>query len=80
MYTVGTQYRSGLYYLNERQKESAISARDKINKSKKYDSPVVTEIAPANQWYRAEEYHQRYLEKGGQCARKGSLEPIRCYG
>ena len=77
---VGTHYRSGLYYLNERQKESAISARDKINKSKKYESPVVTEIAPANQWYRAEEYHQRYLEKGGQCARKGSLEPIRCYG
>ena len=77
---VGTQYRSGLYYLNERQKESAISARDKINKSKKYENPVVTEIAPANQWYRAEEYHQRYLEKGGQCARKGSLDPIRCYG
>jgi len=75
---VGTQYRSGVYYLNEAQRVAALSSRDRAQK--KFVAPIVTEIAPAAEWYAAEQYHQQYLQKGGQCARKGSLEPIRCYG
>jgi len=75
---VGTQYRSGIYYFSEEQKNKALSSRD--NEQKKYASPIVTEILPASEWYPAEEYHQRYLEKGGQCARVGDTSGIRCYG
>lgn len=52
----------------------------KENEQLKYTNPIVTEILPASQWYPAEDYHQKYLEKGGQCALTGNLTPIRCYG
>ena len=80
---VGTQYRSGIYYYGEEQRrkaeESAAAKQAEIGR------PVVTEILPAKRFYRAEEYHQQYLEKGGrmgskQSARKGCNDPIRCYG
>ena len=38
------------------------------------------EIKPATKWYDAEEYHQQYLQKGGQSAKKTASETIRCYG
>jgi len=58
---VGTQYRSGIYYIDE-------SDLDIINKSKmkiqgQYKEAVVTEIKPLEKYYTAEEYHQDYLEK-----------------
>ena len=63
----GSQYRSGIYYVDEADKAIAESAaaRQKEN----YKDPVVTEILPLNQFYLAEEYHQNYLEKnpGGYC-------------
>ena len=74
----GTQYRSGIYYTTENQRLSALSSKDIAQK--KYSAPIVTEVYPAAEWYSAEKYHQQYLEKGGQCARKGDLTPIRCYG
>jgi hypothetical protein len=43
-------------------------------------APVVTEIKPAAVFWPAEGYHQRYLQKGGQDASKGSAEKVRCYG
>eukprot|EP00602_Paraphysomonas_sp_CaronLab_P006127 CAMPEP_0185021544 /NCGR_PEP_ID=MMETSP1103-20130426/4233_1 /TAXON_ID=36769 /ORGANISM="Paraphysomonas bandaiensis, Strain Caron Lab Isolate" /LENGTH=206 /DNA_ID=CAMNT_0027553127 /DNA_START=85 /DNA_END=706 /DNA_ORIENTATION=- len=75
---VGTQYRSGIYYHSEEQKKEAIESRDK--EQEKYSDPIVTEILPAKEWYPAEEYHQRYLEKGGQCARKGDTSGIAVMG
>lgn len=60
---VGSQYRSAIFYHNEKQKKAAISSKEKLEKSKKYNNPIVTEIVPAKEFYRAEEYHQRYLEK-----------------
>ncbi|OQR88800.1 hypothetical protein THRCLA_10095 [Thraustotheca clavata] len=75
---VGTQYRSGIYYHNEEQRELAEEA--KKQKAEELKTEVVTEILPASTFYHAEDYHQKYLEKGGQCARVGSKNAIRCYG
>ncbi len=75
----GTQYRSGIYYHNEDQRRTAFASRDQVQK--KYNpTAIVTEVLPAKEFYMAEEYHQQYLQKGGQCAHKGDLSPIRCYG
>lgn len=41
---------------------------------------VVVEVKPAGIYYLAEDYHQHYLEKGGQCSAKGCSDGIRCYG
>ena len=45
-----------------------------------FKHPIVTEIEEAGVWYPAEDYHQKYLEKGGQCSSKGCSDNIRCYG
>ncbi|KAN0036781.1 hypothetical protein ACTFIV_002092 [Dictyostelium citrinum] len=74
----GTQYRSGIYYHNEEQKNQAIASKEK--EQLKYKNPITTEILPAGVFYPAEEYHQRYLEKGGQCSTKNCSDKIRCYG
>jgi len=60
---VGTQYRSAVFYHDEEQKQAAIALKEKLDKSGKYKNPIVTEIVPALEFYRAEEYHQRYHEK-----------------
>ncbi|KAF0721544.1 hypothetical protein DYB37_004205 [Aphanomyces astaci] len=75
---VGTQYRSGIYYHNDEQKEEAEAA--KAERGQVTKTEIVTEIEPAGTFYHAEEYHQKYLEKGGQCAAKNSTDQIRCYG
>ncbi|KAN0035633.1 hypothetical protein ACTA71_004916 [Dictyostelium dimigraforme] len=75
---VGTQYRSGIYYHNEEQKNEAIASKEK--EQKKYKNPITTEILPAGVFYPAEDEHQQYLEKGGQCASKNCTDKIRCYG
>lgn len=61
----GTQYRSAVFW-HEAEQERA--AREKISAwdaAGKWQSPIVTEIKPASTFWRAEEYHQRYLEKNG---------------
>jgi len=60
---IGTQYRSVVFYHNEGQRLAAIKLKDKLDKSGKYKKPIVTEITPASEFYRAEEYHQRYYDK-----------------
>ncbi|XP_022737649.1 peptide methionine sulfoxide reductase-like [Durio zibethinus] len=81
---VGSQYRSGIYYYNENQARLARESLEAKQLELK-DKKIVTEILPAKRFYRAEEYHQKYLEKGGrsgskQSAEKGCTDPIRCYG
>jgi len=62
---IGTQYRSGIFYHNETQLAAAKLSLEKVNTSGKFSQPVVTEISPAGEFNRAEEYHQQYLEKRG---------------
>ena len=62
---VGQQYRSAVFFHTRWQEAAAIASKDKLDASGKLKRPIVTEIAPAATFYRAEEYHQRYLEKQG---------------
>lgn len=60
---IGTQYRSAIFYQDETQKATALASKEKV--SKNFKKPIVTEIVPAAPYYRAEDYHQQYLEKRG---------------
>ncbi len=62
---VGTQYRSAIFYHDEGQKKTAEGSKASLEASGKHERPVVTEIAPALPFCRAEEYHQGYLAKRG---------------
>ena len=57
----GSQYRTGIYYVDESDK--AVIEEVAAQEQKKYDEPIVTEIEPLRNFYLAEEYHQDYLEK-----------------
>ncbi len=60
----GTQYRSAIFFYTDAQEVVAKSSRDAMDASAVfYPDAIVTEITPASAFYRAEEYHQRYLEK-----------------
>lgn len=63
---VGTQYRSAIFFHSPEQEAAATASKEKQNASGRFKSEVVTEITPTSTFYRAEEYHQRYLEKRGQ--------------
>lgn len=60
---VGTQYRSAIYFHTQAQADAARLSRDR--EQARHRRTVVTEIVPAMEFFRAEEYHQRYLEKRG---------------
>jgi peptide-methionine (S)-S-oxide reductase len=62
---IGAQYRSVVFYHSPEQKTAAEAKRDELGKSGKFQRPIVTQIEPAPAFYRAEEYHQRYLAKHG---------------
>jgi peptide-methionine (S)-S-oxide reductase len=62
---VGSQYRSAVFYHNEAQHQAAVAMRDKLAASGKFSRPIVTQIVPAVEFYRAEDYHQQYLAKRG---------------
>ncbi len=61
----GTQYRSAIFFHSPEQEAAARASKEKLEKSGRYNRPIVTQIVPASVFYRAEEYHQRYLEKRG---------------
>ncbi len=58
---IGTQYRSEIFYYNNEQKEISISMISKFNK--KFDSKIVTKVSEIKNYTKAEDYHQKYLEK-----------------
>lgn len=60
---IGSQYRSAIFYHSESQREAAESVIERIEKSHAWKHPVETEIEPFEKFYRAEDYHQDYLEK-----------------
>jgi peptide-methionine (S)-S-oxide reductase len=62
---VGTQYRSAIFFHSPEQERVARASKEKVQASGKFRRPVVTEITPASTFYRAEEYHQKYLSKRG---------------
>lgn len=63
---VGTQYRSAIFYHSPEQQAQAEASKAALEKSGKHSKPIVTRIEPAPTFWRAEEYHQKYLQKRGQ--------------
>ena len=59
---VGTQYRSVIFYHTPEQKETAELYKKKLNDANIYNKPIVTEISPISEFYKAEDYHQDYYE------------------
>lgn len=62
---VGTQYRSGIFYHTEEQKQQAELYKSELDKSGAFTNPIVTEITPFTVFYPAEDYHQQYFELNG---------------
>jgi peptide-methionine (S)-S-oxide reductase len=62
---VGTQYRSAIFVFDEEQAEAARASKERLEASDRFTRRIATEITPASSFWRAEEYHQRYLEKRG---------------
>lgn len=65
----GTQYRSAIFWHDEAQRSAAENRMRELEAAGRWADPVVTELVPAGEFWRAEEYHQRYFEKhgGGYC-------------
>ncbi len=62
---IGEQYRSVIFYHTPQQAMEAVASKNRLAKSGELKDPIVTEIVPAGPFYKAEEYHQQYVEKGG---------------
>jgi peptide-methionine (S)-S-oxide reductase len=62
---VGAQYRSAIFFHTSEQQAAALASKARLESKKRYRRPIVTEITPATEFYRAEDYHQQYLEKRG---------------
>lgn len=62
---VGTQYRSVVFYTNEKQKELTNEVIKRLNQKKVYKNPIVTEVSALINYYPAENYHQNYYERNG---------------
>lgn len=60
---VGTQYRSAIFYHDEKQRVIAEGVIKELNESGKWKDPIVTQVVPAGPFYPAEEYHERYYER-----------------
>ena len=64
-FDIGSQYRSVIFYHNDEQRKIAQEVIDEMEQTGTFRRNIVTEIVPAEEFYRAEEYHQRYYEKQG---------------
>lgn len=65
---IGEQYRSSIFYTTGAQRAAAELSVEKLEKSRRFRDPIVTEIVQAGKFYPAEEYHQMYLQKHGRAA------------
>ena len=74
---IGTQYRSVVFYFSKEQKEAAEKMLEMLQSSGRYRRNIVTEIVPASEFYRAEEYHHQYYEKRG-ISKKGGCGTGSC--
>lgn len=80
----GGQYRSGIFYLDDRQKDLALASKSQLQASQILDAPVQTKVTKATVFYPAEDYHQDYYKKNPRrytfykwnCGRKQRLEQI----
>ena len=63
---MSAQYRSVIFYYTSAQKAAAEASKAKLETEHHFKRPIVTQIVPAPDFYRAEEYHQKYLAKRGQ--------------
>jgi peptide-methionine (S)-S-oxide reductase len=59
----GNQYRTAIFYFDDAQRAAAEASKKRLEDSKRFDRPIVTQIVPAGVFYPAEEYHQKYHEK-----------------
>ncbi len=59
----GTQYRSAVFFQSPEQEARARASKERADASGRFGGPIVTEITPAGPFHRAEEYHQRYVDK-----------------
>ena len=74
---IGTQYRSVIFYSDDRERAAAEESKRRLDGSGKFRRPIVTQIVPAAEFYPAEDYHQRYYEKMGiapSCGIRGSID------
>ncbi len=62
---VGTQYRSVIFFHSPEQEAAARASMEQLGQSGRFSRPIVTQVEPAKSFFRAEEYHQQYLEKRG---------------
>jgi peptide-methionine (S)-S-oxide reductase len=62
---VGTQYRSVIFFHTPQQEAAAQASKERLQSAGIYKHPIVTEVKPAAEFWRAEQYHQQYLEKRG---------------
>ncbi len=60
---VGTQYRSAIFFHDLNQEKIATQSKNSLEMTASFDQPIVTEISPATQFYKAEDYHQQYFKK-----------------
>lgn len=60
---VGSQYRTAIFYHSPEQRRQAMASKKVLERLKPFSGPIVTEIVPAGEFYRAEEYHQQYYKK-----------------
>lgn len=60
---IGAQYRSIIFYHSEKQKESALKSKEKMQQSGKLKDKIVTQIVPFDKFYKAEDYHQNFYDR-----------------
>jgi peptide-methionine (S)-S-oxide reductase len=61
----GSQYRSAIFYHSDQQRRAAEASKERLQASGRYRQPIVTQIVPAATFWKAEDYHQQYLQKRG---------------